>query len=374
MSTPRALPFHHFDPILFLCGMALAAYGGVMIYSASLSSHPSMLQDGFEHPVVRQGTFGIAGIIAALAVSRIDYRLWGQIAPALYLTAIGLLLIVLVIGDETLGSRRWIDIGGVPVQASEIAKLLFIIALARFLADRGPAIRHPRNFIISLALSFPPIALIMLEPDFGTSMVIVAICLGMVICAGARGVHLFTTAAVVVLGIPFLLMAMTDYQRERLVLFIKPEYDPFGAAFNIRQAEISIGSGGLLGKGLTEGTQTQLEFLRTRTTDYVFSVLGEELGFVGAVILFALFTVLLFRGIRVASLTTDPFGRLVAIGVVVTILAQVFINVGVNVGLLPVTGLPLPFISQGGSSLVTLFVALGILQSILMRHRRIEFE
>ncbi|OGO49340.1 MAG: hypothetical protein A2148_00045 [Chloroflexi bacterium RBG_16_68_14] len=167
---------------------------------------------------------------------------------------------------------------------------------------------------------------------------------------------------------------VTDYQRERIALWLNPESDPQGAGFNILQGKISIGSGGLLGKGLTEGAQTQLDYLRTETTDYVFSVLGEELGFVGALVLFALFVVLLWRVLRVAELSPDLFGRLLATGMVIFILLQTFINVGVNVGLLPVTGIPLPFVSQGGSSLITLFIGLGVLQSVLLRHRRFSFR
>jgi rod shape determining protein RodA len=166
-----------------------------------------------------------------------------------------------------------------------------------------------------------------------------------------------------------MLLALNGYQRERLAIFLDPARDPFGTGFNILQAQISIGSGGLWGKGLTHGTQTQLDYLRTQTTDYVFSVLGEELGFAGAILLFLLFIVLLMRGLRAANLAPDNFGRLIATGAVVMILFQIFINVGVNLRIFPVTGIPLPFISQGGSSLVTLFAALGVLQSILLRRR-----
>jgi rod shape determining protein RodA len=192
----------------------------------------------------------------------------------------------------------------------------------------------------------------------------------MVFMAGARLRHLVAVFLATVAGIPFLmLLALNGYQRERLAIFLDPARDPFGTGFNILQAQISIGSGGLWGKGLTHGTQTQLDYLRTQTTDYVFSVLGEELGFAGAILLFLLFIVLLMRGLRAANLAPDNFGRLIATGAVVMILFQIFINVGVNLRIFPVTGIPLPFISQGGSSLVTLFAALGVLQSILLRRR-----
>jgi rod shape determining protein RodA len=183
--------------------------------------------------------------------------------------------------------------------------------------------------------------------------------------AGARSAHVLGLIASAAAAAPFALIAViSDYQRERIATFLDPGKDPLGSGFNTLQAEISIGSGRLFGKGLTHGTQTQLDYLRTQTTDYVFSVLGEELGFAGVVILFTLFVILLMRGLQTASSSRDPFGRLLATGICTYILFQVFINVGVNIRLVPVTGIPLPFISQGGSSLVTLFVALGILQSI----------
>jgi rod shape determining protein RodA len=170
------------------------------------------------------------------------------------------------------------------------------------------------------------------------------------------------------------LITLNSYQLERFKLWINPNQDPLGGGFNIIQAKIGIGSGGIFGKGLTHGTQTQLDFLQTSTTDYIFTVLGEELGLIGAIVLLALFTALLFRGIRAATLSRDQFGRLIATGIVIMILFQVFINVAVNIQLVPVTGIPLPFISQGGSSLVMMFVALGLLEGIVLRHKRLEFR
>jgi rod shape determining protein RodA len=196
----------------------------------------------------------------------------------------------------------------------------------------------------------------------------------MVLMAGAPLRYVMVLLGLTVALVPFSALAiMGDYQRERFTLWINPNSDPLGGGFNIRQSEIGIGSGGLFGKGLTNGSQTQLDFLQTSTTDYIFSVLGEELGLVGALVLFVLFALLLFRGIRAASISQDMFGRLVATGIVVMILFQVFINVAVNIRLMPVTGIPLPFISQGGSSLLMLFGALGLLEGIVLRHKRIEF-
>jgi rod shape determining protein RodA len=194
----------------------------------------------------------------------------------------------------------------------------------------------------------------------------------MIIMAGCDMRHVLGSFGMLIAMLPFALVAViTDYQRERISLFFDPAKDSLGSGFNILQAEISVGSGGLFGKGLTQGSQTQLDYLRTQTTDYIFSVLGEELGFVGAMILFALFILLLMRGLRAAAISQDIFGRLVAVGVVIFILFQAFINIGVNIRLFPVTGIPLPFISQGGSSLVTVFIAIGLLESVIVRHRQV---
>ncbi len=288
----------------------------------------------------------------------------------MYVAAIAVLAFVIVAGEATYGSRRWIEIAGTPVQPSEIAKLVVIIALAKYLSDHQESIGELKVFLTSLAMAAVPTLLVFLEPDLGSAVIFSMIWLGMVLAAGARWRHVAALVGVGLVSVPFAMIGLiNDYQRDRIALWLDPESDPLGAGFQSLQAQIGIGSGGIFGKGLTEGGQTQLDYLRTETTDYVFSVLGEELGLVGALILFSLFIVLLWRALRVAELSRDLFGRLLATGMVIFILLQTFINIAVNVGLLPVTGIPLPFVSQGGSSLITLFICLGILQSILMRRR-----
>ncbi len=371
----RTLRLRDFDPILLLAALGLVALGTLLIYSGSLNRFgpPSALD--FSHPVVRQATFAVGGLLLALLVARIDYRLLGTLSVGLYIASIAALVFVVTVGEAAYGSRRWILVGGTQVQPSEIAKLVVIIVLAKYLADRQESIGSLRVFLTSLALAAVPAVLVFAEPDLGSAVIFAVIWLGMVTVAGARWRHLLGLVGTAVVSVPFVFIGLvTDYQRDRIALWLNPGSDPQGAGFNILQGKISIGSGGIFGKGLTEGAQTQLDYLRTETTDYVFSVLGEELGFIGALVLFALFIVLLWRALRVAELSRDLFGRLLATGMVIFILLQTFINVGVNVGLLPVTGIPLPFVSQGGSSLITLFVGLGILQSILLRHRRFTFR
>lgn len=375
MIDRRIARLRDFDPLLLLAALGLVALGALLIYSGSLSRFGR--PEGFDlsHPVVRQGVFAAVGLALALLITRLDYRFLGAISIGLYLASVALLVFVLVVGETTYGSRRWILIGDVQVQPSEIAKLAVIIALAKYFSDQQESIGRLRVVLASLAIGALPGALVFAEPDLGSAVIFAVIWLGLAVVAGVRWQHLFGVLTVATIAVPFVMIGLiTDYQRERIRLWLEPESDPLGAGFNILQAQTSIGSGGLFGKGLTEGAQTQLDYLRTETTDFVFSVLGEELGFVGALVLFGLFVLLLWRTLRVAEVSRDLFGRLLAAGVAIFVLLQTFINVAVNIGLLPVTGIPLPFVSQGGSSLITLFIALGILQSILLRHRRPTFR
>jgi rod shape determining protein RodA len=243
--------------------------------------------------------------------------------------------------------------------------------LAKYFSDKEGTMRSARVFLTSMFLAALPAVLVLVEPDMGSAIVFAVIWGTMVVMAGARPLHLGALAATVLAAAPLAMYALAhDYQKARFESWLHPEKDPLGGGFNILQAEISIGSGGLLGKGFTQGTQTQLDYLRTQTTDYVFSVGAEELGFVGAMVLFGLFVVLLFRCLRIASLSDDAFGRLIAVGVMSFILFQVFVNIGVNIRLVPVTGVPLPLVSQGGSSLITILASLGVVQSVLGYRRR----
>ena len=372
--TSRTVRLRDFDPILMLTALCLVALGALLIYSGTLNQFGPPSASDFSHPVVRQAAFAGAGLLLALVLARLDYGHLGTVSGGLYIAGVAALALVLVFGEEAFGSTRWIDVAGTRVQPSEIAKLFVIISLAKYLADRQDTVRTLRVFLTSLAMVAIPAALVLAEPDLGSAIIFGAIWLGIVTVAGANWRHLAGLFGAALVSAPFLLLGLQGYQRERIELWLDPERDPLGGGFNILQAQISVGSGGIFGKGLTEGTQTQLDYLRTETTDFIFSVLGEELGFIGAMVLFALFVVFLLRTLRVAELSRDLFGRLIATGVAVFILLQTFINVAVNIGMLPVTGIPLPFISQGGSSLITLFVAIGILQSILLRHRPFSFR
>jgi rod shape determining protein RodA len=362
--------WRHFDAWLIGVSLLLAGYGMALIYSGSLSRFESQAAV-LRGPIAKQIIFLAVGLVLMAVFARLDYRIWRAFSPALYAVGLCALVFVLFFGTSEFGSRRWIPVAGTPLQPSEPAKLITILLLAKLLAagGGGSGLRGS-TFLLSMAIAGVPALLVFKQPDLGTAVVFMVVWLGMVYLAGARARHLGLLASVMLVALPFvMLVAVHGYQKERLAVFFRPGRDPLGTGFNINQAAIAIGSGGWHGKGLTHGPQTQFDFLRTQTTDYIFSVLGEELGFIGAIALFALFVLLLIRGLRVATVAQDDFGRLVATGIVVMILSQVFINIAVNVRLFPVTGIPLPFISQGGSSLLTMFMSIGLLQSILARRR-----
>jgi rod shape determining protein RodA len=366
----RNTPTREFDFVLVMAAVGLIVYGLLLIYSGSLNTYgdPGLSP---AHPVTRQAMFAIFGLTAMLIVSRFEYRILGPLSVTLYVVSIAALVFVLFAGSSEYGSRRWIEVQGTQIQPSEIAKTCTVIMLAKYFSDNEEQVRSFRVFAISLAITAVPALLVMVEPDMGSALVFFALWLAMALVAGARPLHLAGLLAFVAVAAPLALLELAHgYQRERIFIWWDPEKDPTGSGFNILQAEISTGAGRLFGQGFTHGTQTQLDYLRTQTTDYVFSVGAEELGFVGAMVLFTLFVVLLFRMIHIASRADDAFGRLIAIGVTAFVLFQAFVNIGVNIRLMPVTGVPLPFVSLGGSSLVTLLASIGILLSILGHRRR----
>lgn len=370
----KTISWRHFDFVLLGGCLALLGLGLTLIYSGSLASFAGD-EPIVGGPVSRQIAYALLGIVFMVVLAKIDYRSWSAVSPLLYLAVLFGLLVVFVIGDSAFGSRRWISFAGVQLQPSEPGKLITIMLLARMLSEDGGRFLSGRTFLLTLVVAAVPALLVFVEPDLGTSVVFIAVWLGMVFVAGAQTKHLILLFSAGIVALPFAMLGLLrGYQMERLRIFLDPSSDPLGTGFNINQAAISIGSGGWTGKGLFNGPQTQLDFLRTQSTDYIFSVLGEELGFIGAIVLFGLFILVLSRGVRAASRSRDPFGRLVATGIVVMIITQVFINIGVNIRLFPVTGIPLPFISQGGSSLVSMFMAIGILQSIILRQRPSRFR
>lgn len=368
---PRVRGWDRFDYLLALTAVVLVSFGLILIYSGSARSYDGPVVD-FNNPVAKQALFALIGIAAMLVVSQFDYHHLIHYAWVLYALGLVSLVAILAVGQTQFGSTRWFDLGPIQVQPSEFAKLATILALARFFSEHGGDARDLRAVLWSLVIVTPVAFLVFIEPDLGTSVVFLAIWLGVVIVAGVSRGHLLVLGALFLAALPFLwTFAIADYQVERVAVLVDPNAEDraLESGYNSTQAKIAIGSGELFGKGLTNGQQTQLRYLKVPTKDYIFSVLGEELGFTGAMGLFGLFILLLWRGIRAATIAGDTAGQLIAVGIVVLILVQTFINVAVNLSLFPVTGIPLPFLSQGGSSLVSLFISLGILQSIILRHR-----
>jgi len=358
-----------FDYLLALAAIALVGIGLILIYSGSLSFYDGPLTS-FSSPVFKQVIFACVGIAAMLVVSKIDYHYLTHYAWVFYGMGIVSLVAILLVGDSAFGSTRWFAVGPIQVQPSEFAKLATILALARYFSEHGGDARDLRTLLISLAIVTPMAALVFVQPDLGTSIVFFAIWIGVVIVAGANRRHLVIMAALGIAIFPFLwTFAIAEYQVDRVAVLVDSEEDPLGDAYNVRQSKIAVGSGELFGKGFTNGDQTQLGYLKVATKDFIFSLLSEEFGFVGCSVVMGLFVFLLMRGVRAAQIAGDTAGQLVAVGIVMLILMQTFINIAVNLSIFPVTGIPLPFISQGGSSLVSIFIALGILQSIVMRHR-----
>jgi rod shape determining protein RodA len=361
--------WRQFDPWLLACTLALIGYGLVVLRSATMLADQSVSTQ-----LLIQGAYAVLGIAAMVGMSFFDYRLLGTFSIALYAVMVALLGLVLIAGNEAYGATRWLGAGRASFQPSELAKLVVIICLARYLAGRQHEISHPKTLLVSFAIVAVPVALVYRQPDLGTTLVLLAIWMGMTFGAGAPLRWLLGALLVPLLGFPIVWRLLKEYMRERLLTFVAPERDPLGAGYNVIQARISVGSGGWTGKGLGNGTQTQLNFLRVQHSDFIFAVLGEELGFIGALLLLALFGALFARCLRVALHSRDAFGRLLAIGVTSMLLFQVFINIGMNIGLVPVTGIPLPFVSAGGSSLVTVFVSLGVLQSVLVHAQARRYD
>jgi len=364
--------WRNFDFLLLAATLALVGLGVAMIYSAT---YPTGAVGGLlDRPFIRQLIFAALGLCLTFLVAGIDYHFLGDIQRPIYAVAILSLAAVFIIGRVFHGAQRWIDFRLFPFQPSELAKVLLVIVLAKHMGNWQRGSNQLVDILTSLALVCFPMLLIYLQPDLGTALVLAAVWLAMILMAGVRPLYILLLGLVILPTAPFVWrFVLKDYMRERFIIFIDPQLDPLGAGYNALQARISIGSGGLMGQGFMNGTQSQFHFLRVRHTDFIFSVLGEELGFVGALLMLVLMLIVLLRMVRVASIAGDNFGQLIATGVATMILCQSFANIGVNTGLLPTTGVPLPFVSYGGSSLVTLLIGQGLVQSVALRHRKIEF-
>ena len=362
-AKPVGAVWRAFDLQLTTYAALLVAIGLAMAYTNSIGSGSSALQTGT--------TFGRGLMWAAIAVvvfvlaTGFDYRWLKTLAWPIYAFQLGLLVLTLAIGEGIGGSARWVSVGPLTFQFSEIAKVLMIVVLASYLASRAGRLDSLLSIVGACLLVGPPLVLVMLQPDLGTSMVFGAILAGMLWMSGAslRWLTVLAMGAVAMVPIAWTYL-LRDYQKARLTSFLDANPDIQGAGYQLHQAQIAVGSGGFFGKGLTNGTQTQGDFLPVQATDFVFATLGEELGFIGGVVLFVLFILLLWRVLVAGWRSRDTFGTLFAAGVASMITFQLVVNVGMVLGVMPITGIPLPFVTHGGASLVSMAAGLGILQSI----------
>jgi rod shape determining protein RodA len=362
-----ASAWRHIDVVLLAAVLSVSAIGVLMVYAATRG--PGGVEPVESFYLKRQAVFVVIGLLVMTVTSLVDYRRIRDFAPLIYGTGVILLALVLSpLGSERQGTQAWFDLGGFQLQPSEFAKVALIIGLAALMAQFRWELTF-RRLLICLAVAAAPLALIILQPDLGTALVVVAIIAGLLLVGGARFRQL---GALVLLGaIVSVAILQSDvleeYQRARLTSFLDQSSDLQGAAYNQNQSQIAIGAGGLAGKGLFEGTQTRLRAVPEQHTDFIFTAVGEELGLLGTGTVLALFGIIIFRIWRTAQLSQDGFGTLLCAGVLAMLLFQVFQNAGMTMGIMPVTGIPLPFVSYGGSSALATFAALGLVMNVHMR-------
>jgi rod shape determining protein RodA len=357
--------FSRLDFITLVATLLLIAIGIAFIYSAGYRED----EPGMSSFCRKQVLWAAVGLLSMLSLALLDYRLLGTHAWWIYLTTCLLLVLVLIIGVKVYGAYRWLNVFGIRIQPSELGKLAVLLALARYLGrpDADP-IRWP-VLAGAAGIVLPVFILILIEPDLGTSLVLIPVAASMLLAAGLSLRFLGRLLLGGLLLAPFGWFLLDGYQQERIRVFLDPTRDPLGSGWNKIQSAIAIGSGGFSGKGFLEGTQNVLGFLpRTvAPTDFIFSVIAEEKGFLGALTVLGLFALVLMGGIRAALRAPDSFGRILATGITLLLFTHVFVNIAMTIGLLPITGLPLPLISYGGSFMVTTLASLGILQSIAIR-------
>lgn len=346
---------HRFDFLQVILIAALAGLGLMTLYSAS--------QSAFH----RQLLFAATAVCVYVAACAIDYRRLARVAPALYILCLLLLLAVSIAGHTAYGAQRWIPVVGFKVEPSELAKLLMLIVLAAYLAGRERM--TARALAGGLALGCPPMILVLLQPDLGTSIVFGALLMALLFLGGAAKLQLAGLAALVLAAVPLAPHILHGYQRKRLEIFLDPTTDPLGAGYNLIQARIAVGSGGVFGQGWLHGAHGSLGYVPERTTDFVFAVYAEQFGLAGCLLLLALFALLAFRLTSAAAAAPDRFGYLLCAGAATILVTQVVQNVGMNIGVTPIAGIPLPFISHGGSALLTNAAVLGLVQSVMLRRR-----
>jgi rod shape determining protein RodA len=355
--------YKDFDKLLLVAMFLLFAIGLATIYSATKSRNLAFNESFFFKQL---SLMGAAIALLVLTVS-ISYQRFIDVAYIIYGINIVLLILVLILGHVRLGAQRWFSIAGFAFQPSEFIKLSLILALSNYAASKKNSMTELRDLVVPVILLAIPFILVLLQPDLGTALLLVPVFFAVMVVAGARLKYLGIMILIGLAGLPFFWHFLRDYQRQRLMVFINPNIDPLGAGYTIIQSKIAVGSGGLWGKGWLNGTQSQLNFIPERHTDFIFSVFGEEWGFLGSAALVLIYFLIIKKAFNIAAFTSDLYGKTIAAGIGVMIGLQVVINIAMTVGLMPVVGIPLPLVSYGGSSLITTVIAIGLLLNVGMR-------
>lgn len=370
MQNKFVLNLRRFDSVLLISMGLLIAIGLLILYSSGLRSGPTATQ----LDTSRQALYVFVALILFWIVARIDYNVLKNYAYSLYGIMIVLLLIVEIFGATRLGATRWINLGFFQFQPSEFAKLVLIIILAKFFADCYSQSDKIKYLIYSLFYLVPPLVLVLVQPDLGTAMVLSAIWLVMSLSTRIKKRYFLIMLALIILAIPVIIPRLAPYQQQRISTFLNPAANPSTTGYNVNQAIIAVGSGGLFGQGLSSGSQSQGNFLPSQHTDFIFAVLSEKLGFFGGLVCIFLYGVIIVRALWISKYSSNRFGAFLAIGIATMFAFHVVVNIGMNIGLLPVTGIPLPFISAGGTSMIISVISIAILESIYARRRTITIN
>jgi rod shape determining protein RodA len=364
----RSEIWRHFDYWLFGTVLVLCIFGIAMIRSAIAGSET--LADS----VSRQTIFVILGLVVIFVTAAIDYRYWASLSQSMYIVTVLFLVVIFVYGKARYGSARWLDTGLILIQPSELAKIVIILVLANFFARTQDKTHDLRWLGQSFLLAGGVVVWILLQPNLSTSIVIFVIWFSMLWISGLPVKYILIGLLIVAVAAGVFFPFLADYQKLRIINFLFPDPNALhGNTYNVDQALITIGAGGVFGEGYGHGSQVQQRFLKVRHTDFIFSALSEEFGFVGAVAVLALLGFVILRCFRVARHAADPYGALIAYGFGILIFFQTIVNVGVNLNVIPVTGLTLPFISYGGSSLLSLVLGIGLVESVALRHKSLDF-
>jgi len=371
MNAKKLKGFQKFDFVIIALTLVCIVFGCVAIGSAvkSYSSGSKFL--------IIQGGAALIGAVMMIFISFIDHRRYKHFTAYIYVVCVMFLLAVLVFGTgrESTGSKSWIRFGSIGIQPSEIVKIGFIITFSNLCSKYGDTLNKPKNMIKLCVHAGVLMGLIMLQPDFGTTMVFIVVFAGILFAAGISYKYIVATGISVAAAIPLAWnFFLADYQKDRIRVLFDPESDPLGTGYHVMQSKIAIGSGGVLGKGLGQGTQTQLDYLPVKHTDFIYSVIGEEFGIIGAVTVALLLFGLVWRCIYIARRSKDKFGAYICVGVACMFMAHIFENIGMCIGLMPVTGIPLPFFSYGGSSMITNLMAVGLVLGVNRRRYAITFD